>query len=180
MTPVTRALSEFEGCVLGHLTRHGPATAYSVRLAFLVSPSSHWSGSAGAVYPLLERLEKRRLVSSRKAPRGGRMAWRYAITSAGRARFLAWLRPPFGPDVAGVPPDPLRTRVHFLGVLSRAQRVQMLADALASVRAELALLQPGDGDDADDRRALRGAVLATEARIEWLAGLQREAARAPD
>ncbi len=172
-----RRLSELEGCVLGHLWRHGPGTAYSVRRAFLVSPSSHWSGSAGAVYPLLARLEKRRLVSSRKAPRGGRKAWLYAITPTGRERFLAWLRPPFSPDVVSVPPDPLRTRVHFLALLSPRRRAGMLGEAVASLRRQLGALKAMPGDNDDDRRALKGAVLATRARIEWLASLHREATR---
>lgn len=171
---MARQLSEFEGCVLGHLLRHGPATAYSVRRAFLVSPSSHWSGSAGAVYPLLARLLKRRLVSSRVAPRGERNAWLYAITPSGRERFLEWLQPPFDADVVSVPPDPLRTRVHFLGVLSPRQRAEMLRQALADLRRQLETLKPSAEDNTDDRRALRGAVLAARARIQWLTGLQRE------
>lgn len=170
--------SEFEGCVLGHLSRTGPATAYSVRRAFLVSPSTHWSGSAGAMYPLLERLERRRLVSSRKAPRGGRKAWLYSITPEGRRRFLAWLQPPFSAELISIPPDPLRTRVHFLGVLSRRQRAVLLRAAIEGLRQHLAALEAEAGGNADDRSAQRGAVLITRARLDWLASLQR-AARTP-
>ena len=109
-----RALSELEGCVLGHLWKHGPCTAYAVRKEMLDSPSSQWSGSAGAIYPLLERLERRRLVSARKASRGKRAGWLYALTPTGHERLLEWLGPPLAPDVVSIAVDPLRTRV-FLG-----------------------------------------------------------------
>jgi DNA-binding PadR family transcriptional regulator len=51
-----------EGCVLGILWERGPCTAYAARKVLRESPSPYWSGSAGAVYPLLARLEGRRLV----------------------------------------------------------------------------------------------------------------------
>jgi DNA-binding PadR family transcriptional regulator len=118
---------------------------------------------------------RRRLVSSREAPRGARKAWLYAITPTGRERFLAWLQPPYGPEIITVPPDPLRTRMHFLGVLPPRQRARMLREAIADLRRHAELLKPRTEDTPDDRRALRGAVLATRTRIEWLTSLHREA-----
>src|SRR5262245_60840622 len=174
---MTQALSELEGCVLGHLSRRGPATAYAVRRAFLDSPSSHWSGSAGAVYPLLERLEARGLVRSRKAPTGARQAWLYAITPGGRRRLRAWLLPPFSADLVSTPQDPLRTRVHFLSLIPERQRAALFDAALAGLRRHLSALQALRKVGPDDRRALRGAVLAMRARIAWFAGLRREGAR---
>src|SRR5690242_14236558 len=94
-----RPLSDLEGCVLGCLWKHGASTPYAVRRMFLDSPSSHWSGSAGAVYPLLERLERGGLVASRHAPRGARDGWTYSLTAAGRRRLRAWLEPPFAAEV---------------------------------------------------------------------------------
>src|SRR6185436_15686794 len=112
-------------------------TPYAVRRSFQLSPSSHWSGSAGAVYPALARLEERGLVRSEHAPRGGRQAWRYAITARGNARFRAWLEPPFAPEVISVPPDPLRTRIHFLATMTSARRAKFVAAALAGLRGHL-------------------------------------------
>ncbi len=105
------------------------------------------------------------------------MAWNYSITPTGRARFLEWLRPPFPAEVTSLPPDPLRTRVHFLGLLPPAQRAAMLREAITSLRGGLGELKPAPDDNADDRRALKGAVLALRARIGWLTGLHREATR---
>ncbi len=172
-----RALSELEGAVLGNLLKQGPSTAYRVRCAFLASPSSQWSGSAGAVYPALARLEKSGLVASKHAPRGGRDAWNYSLTAAGRASVVAWLEPPFSDAVISVAPDPVRTRVSILGALPRARRIRFLKQAIAELRRHLESLEPGAEWDDDDRRALRGAVLVTRARIEWLDELLRESGR---
>src|SRR5215510_939473 len=117
-----RALSELEGCVLGHLWKHGPSTAYSIRKEMLDSPSSHWSGSAGAIYPLLERLERRGLVVSRQAARGDRRVCSYGQTSLGSRHFLRWLGPPLEREVVSIAVDPLRTRIHFLGALTPRRR----------------------------------------------------------
>jgi len=167
-----RPLSELEGCVLGHLLRRGPCTPYAVRRSFQLSPSSHWSGSAGAVYPALERLEERGLVRSVHAPRGGRKAWRYALTARGRARFNTWLEPPFAPDVLSVPPDPLRTRVHFFSTMTPARRARFVAAAVTGIGRHLEVLARSRGHDEDDRRALAAARHALRARMRWLAGLR--------
>jgi hypothetical protein len=105
------------------------------------------------------------------------MAWQYTITPSGRERFLEWLRPPFRPEVTSPPPDPLRTRVHFLGLLPPPQRAALLRDAIERLGGHLEALEPTPDDNDDDRRALRGAVLVLRARIEWLTKLHAEATR---
>jgi DNA-binding PadR family transcriptional regulator len=162
-----RRLSELEGCVLGQLWKEGACTPYSVRRMFLDSPSSHWSGSAGAVYPVLGRLEKQGLVAATHAPRGRRDAWTYAITAQGRRRFLAWLEPPFEPECVSLPPDPLRTRLSFLGVLPAARRARFLAGAKAALEAELEALESRAEQDEDERRAHSSGVHAMRARLRW-------------
>ena len=58
-SPVTaaRGLSELEAVVLGLVWSDGPCTAYAVRRTVQASLSAQWSGSAGAVYPAVARLE---------------------------------------------------------------------------------------------------------------------------
>ena len=58
-----RTTSELEGAVLGVIWQEGPCTAYTIRKQFVASPSPQWSGSAGAIYPLVRRLEKKRLLA---------------------------------------------------------------------------------------------------------------------
>jgi len=176
-TKRNRPLSELEGCVLGCLWKRGASTPYAVRRLFLDSPSSHWSGSAGAVYPVLERLENRGLVAATHAPRGERQAWTYALTAAGRRRFRAWLEPPFAAELVSVPPDPLRTRLSFLGVLGPAQRRRFLARAVAALRREFETLAQQVEEDEDERCAHAAALHAIRARLDCFEALGRKPRR---
>lgn len=173
-----RATSDLEGCVLGYLAKHGPSTPYAVRRSFLDSRSSHWSGSAGAVYPLLERLERSGLVESAHAGRGDRDAWRYALTPAGRRALLAWIGPPFGVDVVSIPPDPLRTRLYFLSRVPEAQRKAWIAAVIAHLRAEAAEHAKSRAADADDRIGDAMARELLAARIRAFERLARSLERA--
>jgi DNA-binding PadR family transcriptional regulator len=110
-------LTELEGCVLGIVWSQGPCTAYAARRVFLDSPSPYWSGSAGAVYPLLVRLEDRGLVRARAHSLGLRASRRFGITPPGRRMLERWLGPPLPDWILGIPMDPLRTRMGFLGAL---------------------------------------------------------------
>jgi DNA-binding PadR family transcriptional regulator len=148
--------------------KHGPCTAYAIRKEMLESPSSHWSGSAGAIYPLLERLEKRRLVASRRSARGDRQHWLYELTTKGLDAFLAWLTPPLNPDIISIAPDPLRTRMYFFGVLPPARRATFLAQAREKLRNHIEQINESRADDEFDRYAIRGAIRLTRARIAWL------------
>jgi DNA-binding PadR family transcriptional regulator len=167
-----RALTELEGCVLGLVWERGPCTAYAIRKEFLQSPSPHWSGSAGAIYPLMDRLGRQGLLASKARATGRRPRSLYVVTAAGAAGLTAWLSPPWPDWVAGVPPDPLRTRLRFLEALPPAHQRQFLADAEALVHAHLARLQ----EEAEKSRVeglydfmnARGAVLAMEARLQWI------------
>lgn len=155
--------------MLGHLCKRGPSTPYAIRRTFLQSPSSHWSGSAGAVYPALERLEKLGLVRARHAPNGRRDGWRYELTSSGRRRFLAWLEPPFASEVLSVPPDPLRTRLSFLSVLPPARRKRYFDASVRALSAHLEALRASSEDEDDDERHAHAAgTHAMRARIEWM------------
>ena len=165
--------SELEGCVLGHLWKHGACTAYSVRKALLDSPSLHWSGSAGAVYPLLARFEERGLVRSKKTMQGDRAGWLYSITPAGHGRLLAWLGPPIAPDVVSITPDPLRTRVYFLDALPPRRRKAFFMQARAALEEHRAVLAAQETHDTFDRLALRGAIALTRARIAWIEEVRR-------
>jgi DNA-binding PadR family transcriptional regulator len=170
--PPTRALTELEGCVLGLVWANGPCTPYAVRKVFLSSKSPHWSGSAGAIYPLVERLAGLGLLGSEAHATGRRASLRYVVTAEGVRALVGWLGPSWPDWVAGVPPDPLRTRLRFLAALPPAQQRQFLLDAEELVREHRDRLQ----DEADRRRGedfyrymnVRGAVLVMTARLEWL------------
>src|SRR5215471_20999039 len=76
-------VSEIEACVLGLLSVDGPATPYAIRKVFLESPNPQWSGSAGTIYPLIERLLRRKLIRSKLCLTGKRRGQRISVTVSG-------------------------------------------------------------------------------------------------
>jgi DNA-binding PadR family transcriptional regulator len=167
-----RELTELEGCVLGLVWAKGPCTPYLVRKEFLESASPHWSGSAGAIYPLVERLERRRFIRAEAHATGRRRSKRYVLTPAGIRSLCGWLSPPLSDETVGVPPDPLRTRLRFLAALPRAQQVAFLSDAETKLQSQLRRVE------ADSLRRVMegryyywmnlGAIGALQARLEWI------------
>lgn len=170
--------TELESCVLGIVWAWGPCTAYVIRKVFLDSLSPYWSGSAGAIYPLVARLEARGLIVSRAEPRGGRSRKELSITSEGLAALRSWLLPL--PDWTGsVPVDPVRTRMFFVGALPPEEQEAFLAEAEAKARAGVEALRAEHEEhlrkeEVWEARATRGALLVQEARIKWLAEVRRE------
>ena len=100
---------------------HQPCTAHFVRTCFRDSPAKHFSDSAGSVYPMMKRMEKLGLLTSEIKREGQRDVRYYRSTSYGKESLRKWVGPPID-DSAMLTIDPLRTRMLYLGVLSRAKR----------------------------------------------------------
>lgn len=171
--PRKRELTELEATVLGVVWSRQPCTPYQVRREFMDSPSPYWSGSAGAIYPLMARLEDAGYVRSREHATGSRNSRLYSVTPAGRGALLRWVGPPVPDEVAGVPPDPLRTRVAFMTVLPASRRLKFLEQIEARMveflevaeRDRAAAAQPAD--PYFDLMA-RGAIAAQRTRLAWI------------
>lgn len=167
-----KTVSELEGCVLGIVWAQGPCTAYLIRREFLDSLSPYWSGSSGAIYPLVDRLERRGLIRSVERKIGRKRSKHYALTAAGRKMLLSWLKPL--PDlVIGVPPDPLRTRIEFLDVLSRREKATFIADARARMRTHLRKITEQANREQTKANhcsylVLRGSIGILKSRLQWL------------
>ncbi len=131
-----RPRSELEGFVLGLTWQLGPASPYEVRRRMLESPSTQWSGSAGAIYPLMRRLERAGLLASRAERAGKRKRRVYTVTPKGLAALRAWVGPPLGKDAVTVAHDPLRSRARFLAALPPSQRQEWI-DAARGVLDEV-------------------------------------------
>jgi DNA-binding PadR family transcriptional regulator len=166
----TRGLTELEGSVLGLIRLKGPCTPYAVRREFRVSTTPYWSASAGAIYPLVARMTKKRLLRVVRKIDDGRGGRLYTLTATGERAFLKWLGPPFSPLVLGTPPDPIRTRVGFLGVLSPGQRQAFLSDAANHLGKHLAIVASAEPaiSDTFERLALQGSCRTMAARVEWV------------
>jgi DNA-binding PadR family transcriptional regulator len=119
-------LTDLEGGALAEIAKRGPTTSYVVAQAFAQSPSEYWSGSAGAVYPMIKRLAARGLLETEAAQDGRRQRVDYRITPAGRAALEAWLLD--ADRAAGLGFDPLRTRLVHLDLVAPERRTQFLND----------------------------------------------------
>jgi DNA-binding PadR family transcriptional regulator len=170
---VTRGdLSDIEGCILGLLSERGPATPYAIRTFFLDSPSPSWSGSAGTIYPLIERLLRRKLVRSRYQLVGKRRRSVITIATGGVDALVKWYSLPIPECVVGVPPDPLRTRVRFLEATLPSKRRLFIVNAYRGVADQLRIVQ----EDCELKRApggppylmARGALVSLQSRLAYL------------
>jgi DNA-binding PadR family transcriptional regulator len=175
-----RGLTELEGSVLGVIRLKGPCTPYAIRCEFRDSTTPYWSASAGAIYPLVARLTKKRLLRIARTINNGRGGKLYALTAAGEKAFIRWLGPPFSAIVLGTPPDPIRTRVNFLSALTPVSRKSFLAEAANQIERYLALLVSAERKKAEifERLALQGSRRAMSARLEWLRAMAETLATA--
>ena len=86
-----RTPTSLEHALLG-LLHQGPQSGYDLRKIFEMTALGNYSGSPGAIYPALRRLEKRGLVEgevdSRRELRPRKL---FRPTEAGRAEFREWL-----------------------------------------------------------------------------------------
>lgn len=165
-----RERTELENCVLGIVWLYGPCTAYVVRQEFVTSQSSHWSGSAGSIYPLLERLRNAGLISAAHETWGRGRKTRYRITSSGEATLRAWLGPPLPEWTAAPTFDPVRTRLSFLGALSPRRRREFVSAALENLDRQLvaARARMESIDDPYERLSVLGTIYELDARGNWL------------
>lgn len=128
-----RSGSELECFVLGLVWQLGPCSPYAVRRHMQDSPSTQWSASAGAIYPLMQRLEDEGLLKSSEKNTGERKLREYRISARGKAVLKKWIGPEFSEDVITPSHDPLRSRARFLQLLTPAERKAWVKAAEAAL-----------------------------------------------
>ena len=134
-TPRSR-LTSFEHVLLGMISLQ-PSTGYDLKRRFATTAMGVYQPSSGALYPALDRLERRGLLRS-EAPHpteGGRPRRVYQLTADGRQAHLDWVREPVVPQTA-----PQDLGLHLLRFVMMAQVLpedEVIA-FLASLRAALA------------------------------------------
>lgn len=106
-----KSLTELEGATLAIVAMEETTTAYYIKEVFRRSPSEMWSGSAGAIYPLVKRLVESGLLIAQDSPDGSRKRRLFSLSSAGEKAMRDWL---FDLERAsGMGTNPLRTRLFF-------------------------------------------------------------------
>ncbi len=131
-----------------------------------------WRDSTGSIYPAIERLVSRGLISV--SPRAGDRRGRrdLSVTLSGADAVRSWLVN-LDPCEAKVSPDPIRTRVSFLDQLvSNSERVAVVAEAEALTQASLTELrcevEALKATHTSEYLAGLGTVRQFEARRSWL------------
>lgn len=159
-------LTDLEGAALAEIAKRGAATSYVVTQAFAGSPSEFWSGSAGAVYPMIKRLAARGLLQGEAGSTGRRARQEYRLTDQGMAALLDWLLD--CDRAAGLGFDPLRTRLVHLDLVPAPQRQQFLEGVQSRFAARASHQAFAD-------HPLSRRVYATwlKARAHWLAMLDQ-------
>jgi len=146
-------------------------------MALQDSPSSVWSGSAGAIYPLLRRLETAELLDARDDPEDRRGRRLLALTAKGRDAHLAWMLDGSSEEVAAAVSDTVRSRAFFLGALSSRDRRTFVDDSLVALEsfleaAKVDLEKRAGLDDTFGYLAALGGVYQAEARVRWMKDLR--------
>ncbi len=172
MAKSRKSLSELEAFVLGLIWQFGPISPYDIRRHMQRSPSTQWSASAGAIYPLVRKLEKHGLIASKAERTDPRKRTVYKATANGKRSLQMWLGPPLSPEAVTVTYDPLRTRVRFLGILSISEQQEWLvaaAKGLEEVEKNVKEWQRTYAHSGAFVQALtRNGELELEARRKWI------------
>lgn len=176
--PEKLAHTELEGCVLGIVHTRGRCTAYVVRKELGTSPSAYWSGSAGAVYPLLDRLAQRGLLNTHETKWGSRTRRAFSLSPRGLVALRAWIGPALPSWAGSATFDPIRTRLLFLDALPRSRWPRFVREARHEVARALddmrRLLKAANALSGLEQWGLRGGIAELEARLQWLGQLDDE------
>lgn len=162
---------------LGVIANEPGSTAYAVMKNFQKSPSSYFSGSAGAIYPLVKRLEENGLIAAKSSKAGSRSRKHYSVTPDGKTALRNWLSAPIPEEDVAFTVDLLRTRVLFFKNLTKTQQRKFVIDVRKNVQERIKtreeLMKKHKDDDKFELLASRSAVIAEQARLKWLDELEK-------
>jgi DNA-binding PadR family transcriptional regulator len=134
-TPRSR-LTSFEHVLLGMIFIQ-PSTGYDLKRRFAATPIGVYQPSSGALYPALDRLERRGLLRSEAPPptEGSRPRRFYHLTEGGRQVHLGWVREPVEPDTVA---QDLGLHLLRFVMMGHVLPEEAVLEFLASLRAALA------------------------------------------
>ncbi len=148
-------------------------TGYQVMRQFQASSSSYFSGSAGAIYPLLKRLDKMGLIEDSGEKLNSKTKARYQITPLGEEKLRDWVRAPIPVEDVSYAVDFLRSRVFNMKMLTTDEIHEFVKDARAKLRVQVRLhkAKVSEYTAAGEPVVAMGyqsLVMVDEARLKWL------------
>ena len=162
------------GYALLGLLHQQPLSGYDLRKIFAHTPMGTFSDSPGAIYPALQRLAKRRLVSSRiQASSGLRRRRLFRPTSAGKRVFKAWQTRAISSDDVIHRVDELMLRFGFMDETAGSAHATRFLKALAKeLTAYIPTLRKflkvqGVGMPLSGKLALESGIRGYEALLDW-------------
>jgi PadR family transcriptional regulator AphA len=129
-------LTGFEQVLLGMIFDR-PSTGYDLKRRFATTPLGVYQPSSGALYPALDRLERRGLLRSQPPPPAGHGRPRrlYQLTDEGRQAHLDWVREPVVPETVA---QDLGLHLLRFAMMAPVLPDEAVRDFLDSLRAALA------------------------------------------
>lgn len=166
-----------EHAILGLLNQH-PRSGYDLKTRCFDGPlKPFWGADQAQIYRTLDRLERERLVSSRRKRQSGRPDRKlYEITHSGRESLGEWLVTPL-PAPASRDPFLLQLQFgsscsdeHLLGLFeARREEHQSRLDELRVRASELAADHSlSDRTATLGQTAFDGAIARERATVDWL------------
>jgi len=176
-----------EGALLGLISSKGPITGYDLSKTFRTSMAHYWHARHGQIYPTLDKLKRRGLVTCRKLIQRERPNKKlYSITDKGRAELVRFLRAPKRPlqmKNEGL----LRTRfsahLPLDEALAHITEERERYDLLLESYREIERIEHGSGRDyrnPDDLYAfltLQRGIMFLEESLRWCGWAQSEIER---
>jgi DNA-binding PadR family transcriptional regulator len=167
-----------ENSLLGYallgLLHQQPSSGYDLRKIFANTPMGTFSDSPGAIYPALQRLEKRGLVSSRiHASSGLRRRRLFRPTASGKRAFRAWQTSAITSDDVIHSADELMLRFSFMDqTAGSAQAVRFLKALAKELAAYILSLRrflkvQGPSMPLSGRLALECGIRGYETLLDW-------------
>jgi len=167
-------ITDLEAAAIGEILKHRQCTAHFIRTSFRNSPANQFSDSAGSVYPMMKRLEKRGLLDSVIRTEGMRQVRYYRCTSEGKTELQQWIGPPVDSSVT-LTIDPIRTRILYLNRLPKSKRNKwfdevesLILQKLKEIQAQLANLSMGKPESIYLKLADENAIQELRSRLKWL------------
>lgn len=128
--PAPSDRTTLEYALLG-LIRESPRSGYDLRKVFVETAMAGYSGSPGAIYPALGRLEDDALIEGSEEPGGpGRPRREFRLTDMGEAALEAWFALPVTRDDVALRLDELMLRFAFLGFAESPDRTRAFLSSL--------------------------------------------------
>lgn len=170
-------LSHLAYIALGVVARDQPCSAYNVMQAFKGSTSSYYSGSAGAIYPLVQRLHKSGYLKKGRPVTGARGKDVYSISAKGNRVLKDWILTPHLEQDVLFSVDLLRVRMQFLGCLDTDDKSKFFDEILRALDEGIdqrkRFMEDHDLGELETL-SIQGLIVADEARSAFFRRVRKQ------